>query len=206
MGKITTEQARKLTNNTSNGYFNLKNDGDSANVRFMYNSVSDIETFAVHEVEVNGFNKHIDCLKDAEGNGTCPFCEKGFKRTARTFFKLYNVDKNAVEIWDCGIKRAPLIENLLKMSQSEKLVNNCYQIIRHGKAKATDTTYELIYKGKDDITLEDLPKSPEIYGKHVLQKTPEEMEYYIVNNKFEDKKKEQSSNEQVKKRVDRMAF
>ena len=75
MAKITTEQARKLSNKTSSGFFNLKNDGESANVKFMYNKVSDIETYAVHEVEINGFNKHVDCLKDAEGNGVCPFCD-----------------------------------------------------------------------------------------------------------------------------------
>ena len=206
MGKITTEQARNLTNNSSSGFFTLKNDGDNAKVKFMYDSVSDIETYAVHEVEVNGFTRHVDCLKDAEGNGVCPFCEKGFKRTARTFFKLYNTDKKAVEVWDCGVKRAPLIENLLKMSQSEKLVNNCYEIIRHGKAKSTDTTYELILQGKDNITLDDLPKVPEIYGRYVLKKTPEEMEYYIVNNKFEDKKSQSSSNNEEVKPRNRMAF
>lgn len=206
MGKITTEQARNLTNNSSSGFFTLKNDGDKAKVKFMYDSVSDIETYAVHEVEVNGFTRHVDCLKDAEGNGVCPFCEKGFKRTARTFFKLYNIDKKAVEVWDCGVKRAPLIENLLKMSQSEKLVNNCYEIIRHGKAKSTDTTYELILQGKDNTTLDDLPKVPEVYGRYVLNKTPEEMEYYIVNNKFEDKKSQSSSNNEEVKPRNRMAF
>ena len=206
MGKITTEQARNLTNSSSSGFFTLKNDGDNAKVKFMYDSVSDIETYAVHEVEVNGFTRHVDCLKDAEGNGVCPFCEKGFKRTARTFFKLYNTDKKAVEVWDCGVKRAPLIENLLKMSQSEKLVNNCYEIIRHGKAKSTDTTYELILQGKDNTTLDDLPKVPEVYGRYVLKKTPEEMEYYIVNNKFEDKKSQSSSNNEEVKPRNRMAF
>lgn len=190
MAKITTEQARKLTNNTSNGFFNLKNDGDSANVRFMYDKVSDIETFAVHDVKIDGRTKHIDCLNDAEGNGNCPFCEKGFRRTARTFFKLYNIDKNAVEIWDCGIKRAPAIENMLAMSQAKQLVNGCYEIIRHGEANSTDTTYELRWKGNDDVTLADLPEIPDLYGKYVLKKTPEEMEYYITNNKFQETAKD----------------
>lgn len=201
MAKITTEQARKLSNKTSSGFFNLKNDGESANVKFMYDKVSDIETYAVHEVEINGFNKHVDCLKDAEGNGVCPFCDKGFRRVARTFFKLYNTDKKEVEVWDCGVKRAPLIENLLKMSQSEKLVNNCYEIIRHGKPRSTDTTYELIFKGTDGITLQDLPETPSIYGRYVWQKTAEEMEYFIVHNEFPKKQ-----SEEIKKREQKVAF
>lgn len=212
MAKITTEQARNLTNKSSSGFFNLKNDGDVARVKFMYDNVSEIETYAVHEVEVNGFIKHVDCLKDAEGNGVCPFCDKGFKKVARTFFKLYNADKDAVEVWDCGVKRAPLIENLLKMSQSEKLVNNCYEIIRHGKPRSTDTTYELIFKGADSTTLQDLPQAPSIYGKYVWQKTAEDMEYFIAHNEFP--KSQQSatsntntSNNTIKKRDNtRMAF
>ena len=35
MGKITTEQAMKISSNGSSGYFSLKNDGDKAKVKFM---------------------------------------------------------------------------------------------------------------------------------------------------------------------------
>ena len=207
MSRVTTEQARKITNSSSNGYFSLKNDKDSAIVRFMYNSVSDIETFAVHEVQVNGFNKHVDCLKDAEGNGSCPFCDKGIKRTARTFFKLYKIDTDSVEIWDCGVKRAPGLENILKMSRSGKLVNDVFEIVRHGKAKATDTEYELVYKGTDEKTLEDLPNAPELYGRYILKKTPEEMEYYITHNEFQKTSDTKSSEEEKPvKRVNRSVF
>lgn len=209
MSRITTEQARKITSTNSSGYFSLKNDGDKATVRFMYDKVSDIETYAVHEVSVNGFNKHVDCLKDSDGNGVCPFCEKGVKRTARTFFKLYNIDNGNVEIWDCGIKRAPEIENILKMSRSEKLVNDVFEIIRRGKAKASDTRYDLNYKGTDEVTLEDLPNPPSLYGRFVANKTPEEMEYYITHNEFpnkNDKGQTQNSSANVTKRTDRSVF
>ena len=207
MARVTTEQARKITNSTSNGYFSLKDDGDKATVRFMYDKVSDVETYAVHDVTVNGFNKHVDCLKDADGNGVCPFCEKGIKRTARTFFKLYKVDTDSVEVWDCGVKRAPGLENILKMSRSNKLVNDVFEIVRHGKAKSTDTSYELIYKDSDDKTLDEFPKSPDIYGKYVLKKTPEEMEYYITHNDFPKVGESHSASEDKPvKRVNRGAF
>lgn len=207
MSRVTTEQARKITTSNSNGYFSLKDDGDKATVRFMYNNVSEIETYSVHDVTINGFNKHVDCLKDAEGKGVCPFCEKGVKRTARTFFKLYNVDNGAVEIWDCGIKRAPGLENILKMSRSPKLVNDVYEIVRHGKAKSTDTTYELIYKSPDDVTLDDLPNSPDLYSKYILKKSPEEMEYYITHNEFKPTGEQSAkSDATVTKRVNRSVF
>ena len=149
----------------------------------------------------------MDCLKDAEGNGVCPFCEKGIKRTARTFFKLYNVEKNAVEVWDCGLKRAPSIENILRMSRSSKLVNDNFEIVRHGQARATDTSYEIIYKGTDETTLADLPKTPEIYGRYVQKRSVADMEYFITNNKFPDAKAEKAAEQsEVKKRVNRTVF
>lgn len=207
MARVTTEQARKISNNTSSGYFSLKNDGEKAKVKFMYNGMDEIETYAVHEVKVNGFNRHVDCLKDSEGNGVCPFCEKGVKLTARTFFKLYDADKDSVVIWDCGLKKAPMIENILKMCEG-KLVNYCFEITRHGKPNDTQTTYDISKVGKDDITLEDLPQAPELYGRYVMKKTAEEMEYYITNNEFpkEEKQQQSSQNTEVKKRVNRMAF
>lgn len=206
MAKITTDQASKINSSSSSGYFSLKNDLDSARVKFMYNTTADIETYSVHEVEINGFNRHVDCLKDADGNGVCPFCEKGVKRTARTFFVLYNADKDAVEVWDCGVKRAPDIESIIK-GRSERIVNDSYIITRHGKPRATDTRYAIEWKNKDDITLDDLPKAPEIYGRYVMKKTAEEMEYYITHNEFpQAKKEEKPSNDGVKPRVNRMAF
>lgn len=208
MGKITTEQAMKISSNGSSGYFSLKNDGDKAKVKFMYNNENDIETFAVHDVQINGFNRHVDCLKDADGNGVCPFCEKGIKRTARTFFKLYNADKKAVEVWDLGIKRAPGVQSIIR-GRSEKIVNDQYIITRKGAAGSTDTMYLIDWVGKDDFTLEDLPQAPELYGRYVLKKSAEEMEYFITHNEFPKvDNKQQSTQEQqtVTKRPNRMAF
>lgn len=208
MSRVTTEQARKITSSNSTGYFSLKDDGNKAKVRFMYDSIADIETYAVHEVLVNGFNRHVDCLRDAEGNGNCPFCEKGVKKTARTFFKLYNIDTDKVEIWDCGITRAPGIENILKMCQTKQLVNNVFEIIRRGKAKSTNTQYEINPLGSDDVGLDDLPEAPAIYGRFVAQKTPADMEHYIMHNEFPkaESSTTKSDNTTVTKRVNRSVF
>lgn len=210
MSRVTTDQAIKITNSNSNRaeYFALKNDGDKCKVRFMYNKISDIETFALHDVEVNGFNRHVDCLKDAEGNGVCPFCEKGVRKVARTFFKLYCVDDGVVRVWDCGVKRAPLIENLLKNACDGDIVNYVFEIQRKGKANDTSTSYDFNKIGKDEITLDDLPTAPDLYSRFILKKTPEEMEYYITNNEFPKQQKEESSDKstEVKKRSNRMVF
>lgn len=212
MAKVTIEQAQKLNSNPqSYPYFSLKNDGDRAKVKFAYNSISDIETFSLHEVEINGKKRYVDCLRDIDGNGKCPFCDKKFKLVTKTFFKLYNADTDTIQIWERGIKQAPALENMLKMSRSPKIVNDSYEIVRHGKPGSMDTHYELVYKASDETTLEDLPTAPELYGHWILQKTAEEMEYFITNNEFPQVKSNEtgqtgSEDAGVNKRIKRMAF
>ena len=94
------------------------------------------------------------------------------------------------------------------MSQTKKLVNNVFEIIRRGKAKSTNTQYELNFLGSDDIGLEELPESPSIYGRFVAQKTPADMEHYIMHNEFPkaESATQKSDNTTVTKRVNRSVF
>jgi hypothetical protein len=55
---------------------------------------------------------------------------------------------------------------------------------RHGKKGDTGTVYEVYETGCDDTTLEDLPEIPEILGTIILDKTAEDMEYYLDNECF----------------------
>ena len=44
---------------TTSSFFTLKDDGDVARVRFMYNSMEDVIGYAVHEVEVDGKKRYL---------------------------------------------------------------------------------------------------------------------------------------------------
>ena len=46
------------------GYFRLKNDHDTAQVRFLYDSIDDVQGYAVHEIQVGDKKRYVNCLRD----------------------------------------------------------------------------------------------------------------------------------------------
>ena len=64
------------------------------------------------------------------------------------------------------------------------LVNNVFEVERNGKPKDQKTTYEIYQIDTDDTELEDLPELPQILGGLVLDKTAEDMEYYLEEGQF----------------------
>ena len=86
-----------FSNSTSNGgtqankpqvaFFQLKNDGDEAVVRFMCDSTKDFEIFTTHITPTsnNRFMK-VNCLRDAnEPVSKCPLCESKNFKLSQTF-------------------------------------------------------------------------------------------------------------------------
>ena len=56
-------------------FFSLKDDKDTAQVRFMYNSLEDVVGYAVHEIEVGGKKRYINCLREYnQPVDDCPLC------------------------------------------------------------------------------------------------------------------------------------
>jgi hypothetical protein len=165
------------------GYFSLKNDKDVARVRFMYNDINDVEGFAVHQVEVDGKKRYVNCLREYnEPTDKCPFCANHQFQTAKLFIPLYNVDENRVQVWERGKKFFAKISSIC--ARYNDLVSHTFEIERNGKAGSTQTTYEIYEVDKDDTTLEDLPELPEILGGLVLDKNADEMNYYLDNGEF----------------------
>ena len=56
-------------------YFSLKDDGDKELVRFMLNSIEDVDGYAVHRVKVNGYDRNVNCLRSySDPLDKCPLC------------------------------------------------------------------------------------------------------------------------------------
>lgn len=169
------------------GYFSLKDDKDIARVRFMYNSIDDVEGFAVHEAEVDGKKRYVNCLREYnEPIDNCPFCADKQFQTAKLFIPIYNIDEDRVQIWERGKKFFAKISSICShYASNTDLVSQEFEIERNGKSGSTQTTYEIYPVGQpDDTTLEDLPEVPEILGSVVLDKTADDMEYYLKENQF----------------------
>lgn len=183
MPRFKASEVENYGGNGSASYFSLKNDKDTAKVRFMYNGLDDVEGCAVHEVEIGGKKRYINCLREYnDPMNVCPFCSAGEFQVVKFFIPLYDVDTKQVKIWERGRKFFSKISSIC--ARYSNLVSHVFEIERNGAKGSTQTTYEIYEIDKDNTTLKDLPELHEIVGGLVLDKTADEMSYYLDNGVF----------------------
>lgn len=183
MARFNASEADNYGGQGGTGFFSLKNDMDVAQVRFMYNGIDDVEGLSVHKVEVGDKDRYVNCLRAYNDPiEDCPFCREGKFTQAKLFIPLYDETDGRVKIWERGKKFFNKISGLC--SRYPNLVEHLFEIERHGKPKDTNTTYEIFPVDGDKVTLDELPEVPEILGGFVLDKSAEDMEYYLEEGEF----------------------
>lgn len=181
------DDADKYGSGTGTRFFALKDDKDTAQVRFMYSGVDDIECFAVHQLDVKGeaFKKrYVNCLREyRDPLDKCPFCAAKMGTRVKLMVPLYNVDTETVQLWDKGKKFINQLTSLCGRysSADTPLCAHIFEIERNGKAKDQSTTYSIYEISKDDTILEDLPEVPDVLGSIIEDMSPEDMENYLAN-------------------------
>ena len=185
MARFNVEEADNYGGQGGGGFFSLKNDKDVATVRFMYNTIDDVEGFAVHEIEVDGRKRYVNCLREySQPVDDCPLCAAKQRVIAKVFVHVYDEETQEIKIWDRGKTFFSKISSLC--ARYNPLVSTPFEIERNGKKGDTSTTYETYALPTDDLTLEDLPEVPELLGTLILDKTYEELEFYLDNGYFEE--------------------
>lgn len=183
MARFNTETADKYGGQGGAGYFSLKNDKDVAQVRFMYNSIDDVTGYAVHEVEIDGKKRYVNCLREYnQPIDTCPFCREKMYTTAKLFIPIYNIDQDRIQIWERGKKFISKISSIC--ARYPNVVSHIFEIERNGKPHETTTTYEIYEVDKDDTKMEDLPEPIDVLGTIVLDKSADDMEFFLDNGYF----------------------
>ena len=183
MARFNTETAERYGGQGGAGYFSLKNDKDVARVRFMYNGIEDVEGYAVHQVEIDGKKRWVNCLREYnEPKDKCPFCRQNMFTSAKLFVPLYNIDEDKQQIWERGKKFISKISSIC--ARYPNVVSHVFEIERNGKKGETTTTYEIYEVEKDETTLEDLPEVSSPLGTVVLDKSADDMEFYLENGYF----------------------
>lgn len=169
--------------NTQGSFFGLKDDKDTAVVRFMYNDINDVNMDVVHEIDIDGKKRFVNCLRTYdEPIDNCPLCKAGYTHQIKLFVPLYNEDTKEVQIWQRGNLFAGQISGLC--SRYDPLVSTPVEIERSGKKGDQKTTYQLYPRKTDDVTLEDLPEAPNPIGTIVMDKSFDELEYYTTHGGF----------------------
>jgi len=186
MARFRADEVENYGGQGGAGFFSLKNDKDVARVRIMYNNMDDVDGYACHKVKINDRDRYVNCLRDYnEPKDKCPFCADGMPVYAKLFLPLYNEDDGQVQLWDRGKKFFAKISSLCsRYATKDNLVNHVFEIERNGKAGDQQTTYEIYEVDSDDTELEDLPEVPEIIGGLVLDKSADDMNYYLDEHEF----------------------
>lgn len=177
--------AENYGNNAGGSFFMLREDKDTARVRFLYDSIDDIVGHVVHEVEVEGKKRYVACLRQYnEPLHSCPLCKAGGKITAKLFLQLYDVDTKELKIWDRGKSFFSKLGSLC--IRYNPLVNTVFEIERNGKRGDTNTKYEIYPINTDKDAPEGLPGRQDIINVLVQERTFEELEFYVTHGFFKE--------------------
>lgn len=181
--RFSYNDAENYGSNGSSSFFTLKNDKDTARVRIMYRNMEDVEGLAVHEVEIDGKKRYVNCIREYNDPiDKCPLCKANYKIIAKLFVPLFNEETGEVMVWERGKKFFGKLSSLC--GRYDNLVSHVLEIERNGKPKDTATTYEIYPISEDNTTLEDLPEPVDVMNGIVLDKSAEDMEYYVRYGEF----------------------
>ena len=156
------------------------------------NSIDDIPIFSTHKVKLGDKERYVDCLRNPHDPiDACPFCAEGMPARAVRFIIMYQHDDQKVKIWERGRQFISKLQGLI--NRYNPLEDKVFEIERHGKAGDTNTKYEIYpLDAVDPINLDEV-ETPELEGSLILQKTFEEMEYYLDNGKFPSEESQQDA-------------
>lgn len=184
MARFKANEAENYGGQGGGGFFSLRDDGDVATVRFMYDGIEDVVGDSVHEIKGDdGKKRYVSCLRTYnEPVSKCPMCAAGMNVQAKLFIPIFDVESGQTKIWERGKKFFGKMSSVCARYSNENtpLVAHTFEIERHGAKGSTDTFYEIYETGDDDTTLEDLPELPNLEN-FVLELSEEEMENVIAN-------------------------
>ena len=127
------------------GWFLLRDDGDYADVIFLYQSTDDVLVADTHYIKSSDYSGYVHCC----GRG-CPACNKNIRVQSKLFIPMFNITDKEVQFWD----RSTRFEYQLMKDVFEKYPNPSeivFRITRHGEAGSMDTRYEISARARNNI-------------------------------------------------------
>lgn len=193
MSRFSFQDADKYGAGKSN-YFSLKDDGDTAVIRFLYNDINDVQGVAVHSIQVGDRTIDVECLRAYdEPVDNCPLCAAGIKQNAKIFIPVYDEDAKESKIWTRGKSYFGELSSLC--ARYNPLVSTPIEIERIGKKGDTNTKYQPYPRQSDNKRIEDFPEvNPE--GTCFQVKTYEELEEYLQTGSFPEDNQSATRNRQ----------
>lgn len=190
------ETPQNNTNRNNVSFFFLKNNGDSAIVRFMESSITDFNLLSCHPIQLNGKFRQLNCLRGANDPiDNCPACKANMKTATKFYVRMLQYvpnEQGVIEakpvVWERSLNYASQIRDLI-MNYGD-LKNCIFKITRNGAAGDMKTTYNIMYCPEQMYPQEKYPIVENAFdnynplGTIVLNKTAGEIETYIATNNF----------------------
>lgn len=200
MGRINPNEMERYESNNSSEWLRLQNDGDVARVQFLYKTYSDLDTFACHRVQVGDKERYVDCKRDYDSPiDDCPFCSNGIPVKPVMMLSMYDHADGKVKIWERGKTFRKKIEALF--NRYPNLSTMVFEIERRGAKGDKKTQYEIF--PMPDVKSVDVSEieRPEFIGSFILDKSVDEMQYYIDHGVFpEEASNETNEEEPIRRR------
>lgn len=102
MSRLSVNEMQMLYPSSENRvqYFGIKNNGETKQVRFLYNTLDDIYFDVAHDVNINGRNQTIACLNSNGSNlAGCPLCAKGHNQSVKLYIPVLDLTDNKIKVW-----------------------------------------------------------------------------------------------------------
>lgn len=136
----------EYNNDRYGGMFLLKNDGDSADVIILYQSINDVMVGDTHYIKSSDYNGYVQCL----GQRICPACERGIRVQPKLFIPLYVVDTDEILFWDRSVRFQQQMDNDV-FSKYANPSDFVFRITRNGVAGDINTRYAIQAVAKNNI-------------------------------------------------------
>jgi hypothetical protein len=217
MATLSYEEWKARKNSASSkefkvGYFNaLRDDGDTALVRFDYDSVKEFTVQDIHRIRVNDKWRSVVCPRGRyDSKDSCPLCKAGEYASSKVYVKLLEYVKDETgkivaqaKVWERPAKFIQKIigayndaSELGLYPMNSKISDIVFKVTRNGAKGAKDTDYDIkpanpsIYKPemyvKDFADFEGLDLAHHSY----MVRTVEEIQYYMDHGEFPPFKKD----------------
>lgn len=162
------KSAQEYISEKYNGKFILQNDGDTADVIFLYRSPKDVLVADVHYIKSDSYSGYVHCCEDG-----CPACENHIRVQTKMFVPMYVLNINGEPVgkilfWDRTPRFEPQLQTSVfsKCSDPSEIV---WKIIRRGASGDINTRYQITaiannnIKSYDDVLKENKTKMPDCY-------------------------------------------
>ena len=199
MAQISFSDAQHYQSNTSNtlvGFFSLKDDNDEAVVRFMHDSPESFDMAVVHNVNIGGKYRNVNCLRNPNDPiEKCPLCASNVKLQTKIFVHLIEYVRSdngqivpTPKIWE----RPSSFANELysKIMEYGPLSEHLFKVHRSGARGDMKTSYSVNYCIPTTYPESVYPKVPNafdgfsILNFHVMDKTAEDMNVFLSQGNF----------------------